>query len=181
MLPNTVPCARCGTDLPIESKFCNSCGTPVVSPGTSLGESAPPIGESISPESSAAPPATGDAEGDFDRNRPYRWGSFQGGALVFLMPAGILARIFSGEKTGALFLGLFWALYGLPLGLGILKKRRYALKMVYGCIALSFFPLLLITSIDPTTLGKVFGQVFVSLLIWIPSTVYYYKRRDEFT
>lgn len=115
-------------------------------------------------------------------SRPYRWGNFHGGALIFLVPFGVVMTAFAGDGAEAIVLGVFWLFYFLPMGLGILKKRRYALKMVYGCLAISFLPLVVLPSSysEPVAVGKAVGQAIGNLIIWVPSAAYYYKRRLEF-
>lgn len=167
-----VSCACCNAELPQNSKFCHKCGAtilpnknlalavqlgsdPVLSP-ILYAERTHDKTDEVSEAGATLPES---------KDRPYRWGRFQGGALVFLFPFGILIEVLEG-KSEWIGQALFWLLYFLPLGLGITGKRRYAIKMVYGCLAISLLPLLLlVNSGESEALGYALGQAIVSLAV----------------
>jgi hypothetical protein len=67
-------------------------------------------------------------------DRPYRWGKFQGGALVFGAPFFTLVFFMTAEtpEEHARAIGsLILCALTIPMGLGILRKRRYGLILVY--------------------------------------------------
>src|SRR5689334_9735982 len=73
---------------------------------------------------------------------PYRWGYFQGAALLpwsFLIILGTLAELLKPQHepwyltTIALLMGFL----GLPLAFGLLQKKAFALFLVYAMFGLS--------------------------------------------
>jgi hypothetical protein len=121
------------------------------------------------------------------QDRPYRWGRFQGGALVFLPPWGIVMSAVGGNWIGAVSAGAVWLIYLFPMGLGIQKKRPYALKMIYGWLGLHVLLVLVLLPLvknpstrSPEDVRRAIYTIVLSLAVWIPSTVYYFKREREF-
>jgi len=73
---------------------------------------------------------------------------------------------------------------GLPLSVGILRKRRYALILVYVMFALSllFAAVKIPVAIKNFTSQENIGSRFFEaelLLFWLLSIVYYRKRREQ--
>jgi hypothetical protein len=69
-------CARCGQELPEVAQFCLKCGAAAVPPAVPIAEAASQITLPV---------------------KPYRWGKFQGWALVTLNPAAALITLASAQ------------------------------------------------------------------------------------
>jgi hypothetical protein len=121
---------------------------------------------------------------------PYRWGYFQGAVLIpwslFLITGTILDLRKSNYEPlyiSALFLLL--GLVGLPLGLGLLLKKRFALALVYVMFGLTFLlvaikiPVAIRHYTDSSDNGSAFFEAEL-LLVWLFSMVYYRKRQTQF-
>lgn len=121
---------------------------------------------------------------------PYRWGYFQGVALI---PFSLVLMLgVAGEQSHPTHeprfvaaLLLLICIVGLPLGIGLLMKKRFALTLVYVMCGLSF---LLICAKVPFAV-KHFGNeesggsaIFEAeiMLVWLFSFIYYRKRRSMF-
>ena len=111
---------------------------------------------------------------------PYIWGNIQGWvqivwgiATVFLALAGL--RI--GKIWGKMYIVLFAsaALYVL-VGIGILRKRRYALALVCACMILTLvmYYQVLVTLPSRSDLLPVARTFY-----WIFSFLYYLRRRRD--
>ncbi len=74
---------------------------------------------------------------------------------------------------------------GLPLGVGLLLKKRWALGLVYVMFVLTLLlvavkvPLAIRHYTDPGDKGSAFFEAELSL-IWLLSMVYYRRRRAQF-
>jgi zinc-ribbon domain len=156
-------CVRCGQELPDTAQFCLKCGSGV---------------------SVVAPiPASGAVT-----IRPYNWGIIQGWLLVIGSPLLALGRLSDlardsgteedpgralGRTAGMLIVcALFFV-----MGIGILKKKRYGLILVYvtlGLICLS----IVVGFAESGAAGALSAATGAG--IWVASTIYYHKRRDEF-
>ncbi len=121
--------------------------------------------------------------------RPYRWGYFQG---VVLIPFSLLVLLGTasnqiGPHRDPWYLAVISYLVGiigLPLSVGILRKRRYALILVYVMFALSllFAAVKIPVAIKNFTSQENIGSRFFEaelLLFWLLSIVYYRKRREQ--
>lgn len=121
--------------------------------------------------------------------RPYRWGYFQGALLI---PFSLLVLLDTASNQiephhdpwYLAVIGYLVGIIGLPLGVGILRKRRYALSLVYVMLFLSFVfgavnaPFALRHFANQ---GRQAGAFFVAelLLFWLLSVVYFRKRREQ--
>jgi len=121
---------------------------------------------------------------------PYRWGYFQG---VFLIPWSVL--VISSVVSDLviprpypwylLTIGMLMGLLGLPLAYGLLRKRAFALVLVYAMFGLT---LLLAAIRLPTAIRhyadpgeKVSASFDAGLfLLWLLSMVYYRRRKVQF-
>jgi hypothetical protein len=90
-----------------------------------------------------------------------------------------------GEEWFFLVVSLLMGVLGLPLGVGLLYKRRYALALVYTVFALSALnaavkiPIAVRHFTDPGYRGSAMGEAEL-LLVWLLSLVYYRKRTSQF-
>lgn len=121
---------------------------------------------------------------------PYRWGYFQGVVLIpwsLLVISSVVSdlRIPRRYPWYLLAIGLLMGFLGLPLAYGLLRKRTFALVLVFAmlCLALLLAAIRLPTAIthysDPAE--KLSGSFDAGLfLIWLLSTVYYRRRRVQF-
>jgi hypothetical protein len=121
---------------------------------------------------------------------PYRWGYFQG---VFLIPFSLLLLL---DAASGLIqthhtpwyltsINLLMGLTGLPLAVGLLRKKEYALSLVYVMFGLSLFQALIQIPIAVRNFadhGDKGSAFFAAewLLFWLLSVVYYRKRREQF-
>jgi hypothetical protein len=120
---------------------------------------------------------------------PYRWGYFQG---AFLIPFSLLVLVGSGSELlkprhDPWFLiacGFLMGFIGLPLGVGLLLKKRWALGLVYVMFVLTLLlvavkvPLAIRHYTDPGDKGSAFFEAEL-LLMWLLSMVYYRRRRAQ--
>ena len=120
---------------------------------------------------------------------PYRWGYFQGVAVIpfsLLLLLGTASDLFKTHQHSWYLTSivLLMGLVGLPLGVGLLQKKKYALKLVYVMFALAFLqaaiqlPLAMIHFTDQSDKGSAFFEAW-TLLLWLLSMVYYRKRREQ--
>jgi hypothetical protein len=121
---------------------------------------------------------------------PYRWGYFQG---VFLLPLSFLllldaaSGLIQTHRTPWYLtsIDLLMGLTGLPLAVGLLRKKKYALSLVYVMFGLSLFqaliqiPIAIRNFADQGDKGSAFFAA-ECLLFWLLSVVYYRKRREQF-
>lgn len=122
--------------------------------------------------------------------RPYRWGYFQGAALIpwsLMLIIGTVAEFRSPQHepwyltTIALLMGCL----GLPLAFGLLRKRAFALPLVYVMLGLALLlmliklPMAIRHFADAGDRGSAFFEAEL-LLLWLLSLVYYRKRRFQF-
>ena len=122
---------------------------------------------------------------------PYRWGYFQG---VVVIPFSLL--VLSGTASDLLkthqhswyltSIALLMGLVGLPLGVGLLQKKKYALTLVYLMFGLALLqaaiqlPIAMTHFTDQSDRGSAFFEAW-TLLLWLLSMVYYRKRREQLT
>jgi hypothetical protein len=77
-------------------------------------------------------------------------------------------------------------LVGLPLGIGLLRRKKFALTLVYLMVVLALLqvsiqlPIAVTHFADRSDKGSAFFEAEM-LLLWLLSMVYYRKRRDQFT
>ena len=121
---------------------------------------------------------------------PYRWGYFQGVAVIpfsLLLLLGAASDLIKTRQHSWYLtsIALLMGLVGLPLGVGLLQKKRYALTLVYVMFALALLqaaiqlPVAMIHFADQGDKGSAFFDAWV-LLLWMLSMVYYRKRREQF-
>jgi hypothetical protein len=121
---------------------------------------------------------------------PYRWGYFQGAVLLpwslFLIFANSLdIQKWHYDSWYISTIGLLIGLVGLPLGAGLLLKRRFALILVYVIFGLSLslvaikLPVAISHYTDSGSKGSAFSEA-EQLLVWLCSVVYYRKRQTQF-
>ena len=124
------------------------------------------------------------------KDLPYRWGYFQGAVLVPWSLFIILATVMDLQKpkyepSYILAIVLLLGLVGLPLGFGLLLKRKFALVLVYVMFGLTLLlaaakiPVAIRHYTDSGDLGSAFSEAEL-LLVWLLSMIYYRKRRTQF-
>jgi len=121
---------------------------------------------------------------------PYRWGYFQGVMLIpwsLLLIIGTLAEFLEPRRepwyltTIVLLMGLL----GLPLSFGLLRKKAFALPLVYAMFGLSLLlmlvklPMAIRYYADKGDRGSAIFEAEL-LLVWLLSLLYYHKRRFQF-
>lgn len=120
----------------------------------------------------------------------YRWGYFQGAVLLpwslFLILGSLWAlRTPNYEPWYISAICLVSGLIGLPLGLGLLMKKRFALVLVYVMFGLMLLlaavklPVAIRHYTDPGEKGSALPEAEM-LLVWLFSIVYYRKRQPQF-
>lgn len=109
--------------------------------------------------------------------KSYRWGAFQGWLFAVILPLHVLLAVLIHAYDAAIVLAIFSVL-GVPLGIGLLKKKRFAIALVYIATVLSAINLT-----ATIVMGGFIGLFpdIVILALWIISAIYYYKRRKEFS
>jgi hypothetical protein len=120
--------------------------------------------------------------GNVNTIKPYRWGKFQGWFLILAPPLFALwcfAVASAGIENdyGYALVAAITSALTIPMGIGILKKRRYGLILVYLALGLACFSILVAFVRNGTNgaFSAATGAIF-----WAVSTVYYRNRRDEF-
>lgn len=125
------------------------------------------------------------------RQLPYRWGYFQG---VFLIPWSLLIILGTWmeserpehESRYISIIALLLGLIGIPLAIGLLRKKKFALPLVYLSFGLSLALIvikLLIAIIhyrSPGYRGSYFFEA-EQLLFWLCCLLYYRKRKSQFS
>ena len=122
---------------------------------------------------------------------PYRWGYFQGVLVIPFSLLMLLGTVSDLLKTRhypwyLTSIGLLMGMVGLPLGVGLLQKKKYALSLVYLMFALALLqaaiqlPIAMIHFADQSDKGSAFFEAWM-LLLWLLSMVYYRKRREQLT
>lgn len=114
--------------------------------------------------------------------KPYRWGKFQGWLLVLVPPLFALwcfAVASAGiEDDYGLALGAaIVSVLSIPMGIGILKKRRYGLILVY--LALGLACLSIIGGFVRHGTNGAYSAA-TGAIYWAVSTIYFHNRRHEF-
>jgi len=121
---------------------------------------------------------------------PYRWGYFQGVTLIpwsLLIILSVVSDLLKPHHDPWYLetIGLLMGFLGLPLAFGLLRRRAFALVLVYAMVGLS---LLLVAIQIPIAMrhfaetgdkGSAFFEAEL-LLIWLLSMVYYRRRRLQF-
>src|SRR5260370_33711133 len=78
---------------------------------------------------------------DHSKPRPYRFGYFQGGVLIsvsLLMLLGAAKELkWHKERWPILALVILAGMIGVPLGVGLLMKKKFALALVYVMLGLA--------------------------------------------
>ena len=124
------------------------------------------------------------------KDLPYRWGYFQGVVTIpwslFLIFAAILTlRESHYEPVYISATVILIGLVGLPLGFGLLLKRRFALVLIYVMVSLTLLlvaikiPVAIRHYTDPGENGSVIPESEM-LLVWLFSMLYYRKRQTQF-
>jgi hypothetical protein len=125
------------------------------------------------------------------RQLPYRWGYFQG---VFLIPWSLLIiggtwmelRRPEHEPLYLSIIALLLGLIGLPLAIGLLRKRKFALPLVYLSFGLGLvlviakLPIATSHFRDSGDRGSSFFEA-EQLFFWLCCLLYYRKRKSQFT
>lgn len=121
------------------------------------------------------------------RPRPYRWGYFQGALLI---PFSLVVLLDTASNQiqphhdpwYLAVIGYLVGITGLLLSVGILRKRRYVLSLIYVMLVLS----LVFAAVNASFAVRHFanqerraGAFFLAelLLFWLLSAIYYRKRR----
>jgi hypothetical protein len=121
---------------------------------------------------------------------PYRWGYFQGAVLIpwslFLVLGAILdLRKLHEDPPYISALILLIGLVGLPLAVGLLQKKKFALSLVYLTFGLTLLlvaikiPVAAIHFRNQGEIGSAIPEAEL-LLVWSGSMVYYRKRQAQF-
>lgn len=121
---------------------------------------------------------------------PYRWGYFQGAALVpwsLLIILGTFSELLKPqhEPWYLTIIGLLMGFLGLPLAFGLLRKKAFALFLVYAMFGLSLLlvavklPIAIRHYTDPSDNGSAFFEAEL-LLVWLLSLAYYRRRKMQF-
>jgi hypothetical protein len=121
---------------------------------------------------------------------PYRWGYSQGALLIpwslFILFAESMAlRGANAEPWYISALAMLIGLVGLPLGIGLLAKKRFALLLVYVTFGLTLalaaikLPIAILHYRDPGDRGSAIFEAEM-LLFWLICMVYYRKRQSQF-
>jgi ABC-type branched-subunit amino acid transport system permease subunit len=121
---------------------------------------------------------------------PYRWGYFQGAVLIpwslllISIPAWDLMQP-NHYPWYLMAIALSMGLVGLPLAYGLLRRKVFALALVYAMFGLVF--LLAVVRLPTVIRQYAFSSQRVSgafdaglLLMWLLSVVYYRRRKAEF-
>jgi len=139
---------------------------------------------------------TGDPFVSVHEKLPYRWGYFQG---VILIPWSLLVILsvasnatkyshdpwYSQDPWYLTVVGFLMGLLGLPLAIGLLMKKAFALRLVYAMFGLSILlvaiqlPIAIKHYADPGDKSSAFFEAEM-LLFWLLSMVYYRKRKAMF-
>lgn len=121
---------------------------------------------------------------------PYRWGYFQGVLLIpwslfILFAESMTLRGANAEPWYVSALTMLIGLVGLPLGIGLLLKKRFALFLVYVTFVLT---MTLVAIKLPVAIrhyaetGDRGSSIFEGemLLFWLCCLPYYRKRQSQF-
>jgi hypothetical protein len=120
---------------------------------------------------------------------PYRFGYFQGCVLIplslLMLLDGVKWLRLHKEPWQILVPVILAGLIGVPLGVGLLMKKKFALTLVYVMLGLAIVQ----TAIKIPIAMRHFGEQgdmssampeAEMLLIWLISLVYYRKRENQF-
>jgi hypothetical protein len=121
---------------------------------------------------------------------PYRWGYVQGVAMIPWSLFATFAEIMflrgtNNEPRYISVLAILIGLVGLPLGVGLLLKRRFALVLVYVIFAMTLalaalkLPIAILHNRDPGDRGSAMFEAEM-LLFWLCCMLYYRKRQSQF-
>jgi hypothetical protein len=121
---------------------------------------------------------------------PYRWGYFQGVVLIpwsLLLIVGTLEefRKVQHEPFYLTVIALLMGIVGLPLAFALLRKRAFALPLVYAMFALSLLliviklPMAILHYNDMGDKGSAFFEAEL-MLVWTISFAYYRRRKSQF-
>jgi hypothetical protein len=121
---------------------------------------------------------------------PYRWGYFQGAILIPWSLLIIFSVVSYSMKRHhdlwyLLAIELLMGFLGLPLAYGLLRKRAFAIMLVYAMFGLSLLlasmqlPIAIRHFADTRDSGSAFFEA-EQLLVWLLSVVYYRRRRVQF-
>jgi hypothetical protein len=121
--------------------------------------------------------------------RPYRWGYFQGVMLIpwslFIIFAELITLRTNGDSWYISALTILIGLVGLPLGVGLLLKKRFALLLVYATFGLTLalaaikLPVAILHYKDQGDRGSAIFEAEM-LLFWLCCILYYRKRESQF-
>jgi hypothetical protein len=121
---------------------------------------------------------------------PFRWGYFQGAVVIpwslFLILGAILdLKKFRQDPWYISVIIIVIGLVGLPLGVGLLQKRKFALTLVYVTFGLTLLlvaikiPVAILHYRSEGDIGSALPEAEL-LLVWLGSMVYYRKRQTQF-
>ena len=136
-------------------------------------------------------PTADSSSADNRKALPYRWGYFQG---VFLIPFSLLMLLSvwddyvkpQHDPRYLAVIGYAMGIVGLPLGIALLRKKRFALKLVYVMFGLTLvlaaikIPIAIRHFAAPGTRGSAFFEAEL-VLLWLLSLIYYRKRENQLT
>ncbi len=141
------------------------------------------LGHSTDSRSAAVSPERADlSQSPEIHELPYRWGKLNGWFFVFvgafwgITSLGYLATGIMEVRLviANVAIGAIWTLWGF----GILKKKKWALKIFYLMLALLLFVVTLGTFSSQFT-SEEHGRYILFAFAFTPMTIYYWKRRRE--
>jgi len=180
-------CIHCGQGNLDKAKYCFACGRPIeVKQG---GDVIPAASETGSPEQVTAAETKVPGDGHEDSSKklgglPYAWGQFQGWASIVISSLAFCygffrlndASLHASQRQDA-FEYILWPFIAIPMGIGILKKRKWVLPLIYVNLGLGVLAgIAALAQNDDAT----FTLAFWHTIFWVPSAYYYNKRRTEF-
>jgi hypothetical protein len=121
---------------------------------------------------------------------PYRWGYFQGAILIpwsLLVVLGTLVELLKlqDQPWYLITIQLLMGLLGLPLAVGLLRKRRFGLMLVHAMFGLSLLqvgikvPIAIGHFADPGDIGSGMFEA-EQMMVWLISLQYYRRRKRQF-
>lgn len=170
-------CPGCGTENPGQAVYCYKCGAqmPQAAPG---GQGFVAAGRALA---GASAPQPGYLWGEIQG-----WGMVIGGPLLFLLFLGVFLMPGADHDTrlGAVMFMVLLAV-GALTGLGLVRKMRFGLLMVYAWAGLhAVFTLVgllaLIGAPGDRNVHIAAVVILLGLAFWICCAVYYHHRRSIF-
>jgi hypothetical protein len=169
-------CPGCGTENPAQAVYCYKCGAalPQAAPAQAFAAAVPPL---ATPPSVAPGYLWGYIQG---------WGMVIGGPILFLLFLWVFFMPGADHDTrlGAVVLMIAFAV-GAVNGVGLLRKKRFGLLMVYAWAGLHvLFALIGVLALigAPGDRDVHIGVlvILMGLVFWMLCAAYYHRRRGIF-